>query len=139
MITKSKINSLFLIQLPQKPFPTCLHYFWKSYCATNSLNGFPHRFRKNSSKQNKNVGKLSLVLFRYLFLCLLDLLLLWTCQWSVRWACSGSFTCVKTTHKINFQVSVYEEGGNENWAFVSVILKNQSLTWQVISRRYDFD
>ena len=50
---------------------------------------------------------------------------------SVMGEMSRPYTTVKTTHKINLQVTVHKDRGNEDWAFTSVILKYQILPRQV--------
>ena len=48
-------------------------------------------------------------------------------------------TSVKTMQNINFQFSVHIDGGNEDWGYVSVILKYQILLCQVNFIKYGYD
>ena len=129
---KSEINSLCHLKITQKSFWTGQHCFWK-YCKANSFSDFPRHYRKTSSEQNKIYGNVSLRLFRYLY-CVSRL---YCCSERVSdgWASSGSCGSVNK----NFQVIVHKDGGNEDWIFVSVILKYQILLWQISFKKYDFD
>ena len=53
-------------------------------------------------------------------LCLPFLMLLWTCQGLVRWSSSGSYTSVKTTKNIFFQVRVHIDRCNLTDLFVRI-------------------